>query len=1457
MMVFKQREKYLLKKQKYLLLFLIVVLFIATPLTVLQVQKIQEQRSRAAVGDVSVTVNRSVVAGTSQFSPGWTIVDESLNYPWSGNNLTAINNVKSLIRNGIPYMNTHIMGWGPSDPWPDPSSPEPTSWGSLDRHMQHVLDTGATPVLTLMNAPWWMKGQRQADGSTRLLTQSEEWADIGTSSRVLDNQMDKWLLLVQRVAERYMVAPYNVRYFQVWNEMKGYYHPTDGTSKGNSWDYENTAGDPTGPNAKHGYTYMYNQVYNRLKQVARARGIPEADIKVGGPYVVVNSLNDDGSVSHRSNVRGPWGVVDQRDLDVIDYWLDNKVGAEFITIDERNGNRQDEIEPVNGFEMNNKFIATRQWIRQQSGGGATLPIWVAELYIRPYGLVADPDIYVGNEAAHNAVGTDAMIKMLQSGTAVPLEWGGTFNKAGRPPLWTNTTSESGGQPTLFYHIYKGFKDYIPPGTQYLQTTITDPTRVNALATATKTLLVNKTATTMTVDVNGVLQTLTPYDVRWVDTPTTTVPTNTPGAAQGDTYYVDCTSSALDTNSGTSQSSPWRTISKANAATLTAGDRLLFKRGCTWDGALVARWNGSDSNGDGTVSEAEHVFIGAYGSGNKPVIQRNDSTRTSKGSYVAVNITGTYQIVDNIATNLINPYRERTCLQPDGLGVPYGWYVGFTIAGDRNIVRNSEATNLAVGVNLTDNSNNNLVTNNHIHGLNALWNIGGDPDALGGGALGGLGINLHGTSNEIAYNNFDSNEALCNSTFDGSLQESSAPFEVYNASRSYVHHNKAFGHREHFEIGKDPTTPVSEGNILAYNLFVSDKTRAMGPNIHGSSGIFGPINNTSIYNNTMVFTGPESQGIVCGCEGGATVKNNIFVAEYKAGFYRGAFTETNNVYWDYRNYPLDEPNSDQPDPFVQFTTGSLSGTSKRMDPLFVNASVTGGDFRLTSSSPARDAGVSVGYTKDIEDKTVPIGTAIDIGAYEFGTSSTNPTPTVGTQSPTPTRTPTLTPTPGLSGVIINDSFTRTVANGWGSANIGGIYTGGGAATATVNGTQGVVVANTCGEARQQFIDGVSALNSVAVFKVRTNKTATDMQYVYTVMRRQPGLIGTYEYRNTLSFSNGVVRLAIGKMIGSNTLTGIGNGINVSGITHVANTFYWVKSEVTGTNPTTIRMKVWQEGTTEPTTWQLSVTDSQTELQQAGTHGIRAFLPTTCTTAPLTFTVDDLEVTSNSVGTAPTATLTPTQQPTMTPTQTPTRTPTRTPTQQPPTATNVPPTATSVPTATRFSFNVLFHGIGRGGDNATPGGTGNLTPLRPQRPITVEVYNASNILVMTREGSVSYNSSLGNFTGVVDMGTLGSGVYTVKVVSPQYLRKTVLGIISVTQGQQITLPQVALITGNTNPDNFLNLLDYNILLDCYSDFSPARNCADTAKRTLADLTDDGAVNIYDLNLFLRELSVQSGE
>jgi hypothetical protein len=105
-------------------------------------------------------------------------------------------------------------------------------------------------------------------------------------------------------------------------------------------------------------------------------------------------------------------------------------------------------------------------------------------------------------------------------------------------------------------------------------------------------------------------------------------------------------------------------------------------------------------------------------------------------------------------------------------------------------------------------------------------------------------------------------------------------------------------------------------------------------------------------------------------------------------------------------------------------------------------------------------------------------------------------------------------------------------------------------------------------------------------------------------------------------------------------------------------------------------------------------------------------------------------------------------------------------------------------------------------------------------------------------------------------LASGQYIIKVKSDQHLRRAISGFVTLTAGTTQQLPSVTLITGDINNDNSLNVLDYNVIIGCYSDISPATSCT-ASQKLAADINDDGSVNQFDYNLFLRELSVQTGD
>ena len=76
------------------------------------------------------------------------------------------------------------------------------------------------------------------------------------------------------------------------------------------------------------------------------------------------------------------------------------------------------------------------------------------------------------------------------------------------------------------------------------------------------------------------------------------------------YYVNCATGS-DSNNGLSPSTAWRTTTRANQQTYTAGDQILFARGTVCSGAAFK------PVGNGAVGNP--VIIADYGTGNLPVI----------------------------------------------------------------------------------------------------------------------------------------------------------------------------------------------------------------------------------------------------------------------------------------------------------------------------------------------------------------------------------------------------------------------------------------------------------------------------------------------------------------------------------------------------------------------------------------------------------------------------------------------------------------------------------------------------------------------------------------------------------------------------------------------------------------------------------------------------------------------
>src|SRR5208283_554336 len=88
-----------------------------------------------------------------------------------------------------------------------------------------------------------------------------------------------------------------------------------------------------------------------------------------------------------------------------------------------------------------------------------------------------------------------------------------------------------------------------------------------------------------------------------------------------TYYVS-SSTGNDANNGTSMATPWKSVEKTqswgDSHPYQPGDSILFKRGDVFDGQLRLQVNGTASS---------MSVIGAYGTGNKPIIRGDMFART--------------------------------------------------------------------------------------------------------------------------------------------------------------------------------------------------------------------------------------------------------------------------------------------------------------------------------------------------------------------------------------------------------------------------------------------------------------------------------------------------------------------------------------------------------------------------------------------------------------------------------------------------------------------------------------------------------------------------------------------------------------------------------------------------------------------------------------------------------------
>lgn len=405
------------------------------------------------------------------------------------------------------------------------------------------------------------------------------------------------------------------------------------------------------------------------------------------------------------------------------------------------------------------------------------------------------------------------------------------------------------------------------------------------------------------------------------------------AAGPATYHVDCVAGS-DGAPGTSPAQAWRTLAPARRQALAPGDRILLKRTCTFTGPLVIRASGT---------AVTPIIVGAYGSGARPMIQNG---------FDQVAVFGSHVIIENLTTRA-DATSIHTACKDARMGQRYG--IHFYPGASFNTVRYSVARELQIGIYVDAGSHHNTIVNNVLVDNNMK------SDDLRSDA-GAVGIGLLGDDNEVAYNTI-SGSTVCSQFYgrDGSA------VEVYGGQRNRVHHNRAVNNNTFTELGNRRAVD----NTFAYNR-VHSTVNGHFLTTRGSRDLkYGPVFGTRVTNNSVYLTG---SGYAMSCYGGCgpailSFRNNIIWSEGTVHA-DAPFDEGHNIYWRTGGSPK-----------VSF---AISATSRKVNPRWV--SVSTGDLRLQSTSPAIDAGsladfLLSGSTSDQDGVAVPQGVGVDIGAYE--------------------------------------------------------------------------------------------------------------------------------------------------------------------------------------------------------------------------------------------------------------------------------------------------------------------------------------------------------------------------------------------------------------------------------------------------------------------------------------------
>jgi PKD repeat protein len=207
----------------------------------------------------------------------------------------------------------------------------------------------------------------------------------------------------------------------------------------------------------------------------------------------------------------------------------------------------------------------------------------------------------------------------------------------------------------------------------------------------------------------------------------------------------------------------------------------------------------------------------------------------------------------------------------------------------------------------------------------------------------------------------------------------------------------------------------------------------------------------------------------------------------------------------------------------------------------------------------------------------------------------------------------------NATLARDSFERSVTGGWGSADVGGAWTvSARSGTASVSDGAGRMTVG-AGLTSTAYLNGVSSTSTDATTVITTAATAAGGPTIVCLIGRR--VEGAGDYRVKLRQNvDGTSSAQLVRVVGT-TETAL-QSTNLPAGQWVGGTRLSVRLQVFADGAsTTVRSKVWVAGTTEPSTWTLTASDSTASLQAAGSTGVLVYTSSAATAASV-LAFDDL-------------------------------------------------------------------------------------------------------------------------------------------------------------------------------------------------------------------------------------------